>query len=56
MPTYTVRNKATGKEITRYAAQWPVEQIDDLAVPFAEFEHTALPEAAEPVQPLDPAQ
>ena len=32
MTTYAVRNKATGQEITRYAAQQPVEQIDDLAV------------------------
>ena len=40
MTTYTVTHKATGTEITRYAAQQPVEQIDDLAVPLADFEHT----------------
>lgn len=51
MTTYAVRNKATGQEITRYAAQQPVEQIDDLAVPFAEFEHTPLPEEITDVTP-----
>lgn len=29
MPTYTVTHRATGTEITRYAAQSPVEQLDD---------------------------
>ena len=56
MTTFVVFNKSTGGEITRYAAQQPVEQIDDLAVPFADYDHTPLPDDAEPVQPLDPAQ
>lgn len=56
MTTWKVTHRTTGAEITRYAAQQPVEQIDDLAVPFAEFEHTPLPEDTEPAQPLDPAQ
>lgn len=55
MTTYIVTHKTTGAEVTRYAAMSPVEQIDDMAVPFAEFEHTPLPEDAEPVQPVDPA-
>ena len=29
MTTYTVTHRATGTEITRYAAQSPVEQLDD---------------------------
>ncbi len=52
---YIVKNKATGAEITRYAAAAPVEQIDDLAVPFAEFDHTEFVVGAEPVT-LDPAR
>ncbi len=42
MATYVVTNKATGDEITRYAASAPVEQIDSLAVPFTNFNHTEL--------------
>ena len=51
MTTYTVTSKATGTEITRYAAQQPVEQIDDLAVPFADYDHTSLPEEITDVTP-----
>ncbi len=29
MTTYIVTQKSTGAEVTRYAAQQPVEQIDD---------------------------
>ena len=29
MTTYTVTHKATGQEVTRYASQSPVEQLDD---------------------------
>lgn len=43
MTCYTVTQKSTDTEITRYAAMSPVEQIDALAVPFADFDHTALP-------------
>jgi len=41
---YKVTHRATGAEITRYAAMAPVEQIDDLAVPFSDYDHTELPE------------
>lgn len=40
MTTYIVTQKSDGVEITRYAAAAPVEQIDDLAVPFTAFDHT----------------
>jgi len=53
---FIVKNKATGAEITRYAAQAPVEQIDDLAVPFTEFDHTELPEDGVTPATLDPSQ
>ena len=43
MSIYIVTAKATGAEVTRYAAMAPVEQIDDLAVPFSEYDHTELP-------------
>ena len=52
MPTFIVQSKATGAEITRYAAQAPVEQLDDLAVPFADFEHAALPVDGIPDAPV----
>lgn len=51
MTTYIVTQKSDGVEITRYAAAAPVEQIDDLAVPFADFEHTELAEGAVDVTP-----
>lgn len=56
MTTYIVTNRTTGTEITRYAAQQPVEKIDDLAVPFSDYDHTELTEDAPAVPPLDPAQ
>jgi hypothetical protein len=40
MTTYTVTNRQTSAEITRYAAAAPVEQIDDLYLPFSEYNHT----------------
>ena len=39
MTTYVVTRKSDGQEVTRYAAAAPVEQIGELAVPFAEFDH-----------------
>ncbi len=52
MSTYAVIEKATGQEVTRYAAMAPVEQD----WPFATHDHTALPEdgVQEPV--LDPSR
>ncbi len=52
---YVVTNKATGAEITRYASTAPVEQIDDMALPFAEFDHTEYIEGVAPTT-LNPAQ
>ena len=51
MTAYIVTQKSTGAEITRYAAQQPVEQIDDLAVPFTDYDHTPLPEEITDVTP-----
>lgn len=51
MSTFIVIKKSNGVEITRYAATAPVEQIDDLALPFADFEHTELAEGAVDVTP-----
>ncbi len=56
MTIFVVTNKATGAEITRYASQAPVEQIDDLAVPFTEFDHIEYVEGVAPPTALDPAQ
>lgn len=42
---YVVTNKATGDEVTRYAASAPVEG----AFPFADFTHAEFPDDAEPV-------
>lgn len=53
MSTYIVTRKADGVEITRYAAMQPVEQLDDLAVPFAQFDHTEHDED-EPVATFNP--
>lgn len=47
MPSFIVTNKTTGQEVTRYAAQAPVEQLDALAVPFADFDHAELVEGVE---------
>ena len=44
MTTWKVTHRETGQEVTRYAAQQPVEQIDDLAVPFADYDHTEPPD------------
>lgn len=56
MACYIVNNKITGEEITRYAAMSPVEQIDDLSVPFTDFDHTPIPDIIDPLQPIDPAK
>lgn len=53
MSTYIVTRKSDGVEITRYAAMQPVEQLDDLAVPFAQFDHTEHDED-EPVATFNP--
>lgn len=42
---YVVTSKATGAEVTRYAASAPVEG----ALPFADFTHTEFPDDTEPV-------
>lgn len=51
MTTFVVTRKSDGAEMTRYAATAPVEQIDDLAVPFVDFDHVALPD--DPELPTD---
>lgn len=51
MTTFVVTRKPDGAEITRYAAMSPVEQIDDLAVPFADFEHVEFIAGATDVTP-----
>ena len=48
---YIVTNKQTGAEITRYAASAPVEQIDDMALPFTDFDHTEFIEGVTDVTP-----
>ena len=45
MTTYIVTNKATGAEITRYAASAPVEQLNADSYPFTEFDHTVYTDA-----------
>lgn len=52
MTTFVVTRKADGAEITRYAAAAPVEQVNDLAVPFADFDHTEFTDT--PVEPSPP--
>lgn len=44
---YVVTNKATGDEVTRYAASAPVAG----AFPFADFTHAEFPDDVEPVVP-----
>ncbi len=51
MTCFVITRKSDGVEITRYAATTPVEQIDGLAVPFTDFEHTELADGAVDVTP-----
>jgi hypothetical protein len=51
MSTYIITNKATGAEVTRYAAAAPVEQLGELSVPFSEFDHTVFDPLAPEVAP-----
>jgi len=50
MTTFVVTRKSDGHEVTRYAAMQPVEQLDALAVPFADFDHAEFVEG-EPATP-----
>ena len=46
MSIWSVTNKETGEEVTRYCALSPVESLGD----FSTHDHTALPEEDAPVQ------
>jgi len=54
MSTFVVTRKSDGQEVTRYAAMQPVEQLNDLVVPFADFDHVEFVEGVQP-QPINPA-
>lgn len=51
MTTYVVTRKSDGQEVTRYAAMQPVEQLNDLAVPFADFDHVEFVDGPVDVTP-----
>lgn len=55
MSTFVVTRKSDGQEVTRYAAMQPVEQLNDLVVPFADFDHVEFVEGVQP-QPINPAK
>lgn len=50
MTTFRVVRKSDGAETTRYAAMQPVEQLDALAVPFADFDHVEFVDDAPAAQ------
>lgn len=47
MTTWKVTHRITGEEVTRYSAMSTVESIDDLHLPFTDFDHTEAIEGVE---------
>ena len=46
MSTYTVTNKTTGQEVTRYSASSVQESLNDVPYPLADYDHTEFAEDA----------